>query len=330
MTITQILIYILLGLALFALFAYVTVMLVKGARKARAVGKKIFTVDLLFQSIVFGVLFLYMLTIFFALFWGLMTSLKGLGDFGRNYLFDLPEKLEVSNYWTALKLFKVPVGRDGEIVKITFLGLIVNSVLFSVGETIVRVFCPAIVAYLVARFDFKFGKVVYWIVIMAMILPIVGTTHSAIMLYQKLNLHNNILGVLLGDASFLGMYFLIFHGVFKTLPKDYAEAAVLDGAGNTTIMFKIMFPMMLNMLAIVAVLVFIAVWNDYSTIMYFLPAKPNLAYGLYLYNINPDGTLSQTPLRLVGCVVMCLPCLILFLIFKNKMIGNLSLGGLKG
>ncbi|MBQ8294861.1 MAG: carbohydrate ABC transporter permease [Clostridia bacterium] len=330
MTITQICIYIFVVLALLALFSYIGFVLVKKAKQARKVGKKIFTADLLLQSIVFCVLLVYLLTIFAALFWGVMTSLKSLGDFGANYLFDLPEKLAFSNYVKALKLFKVPVSRDGEIVKITFLGLVVNSVIYSVGKTLVQLLCPAIVAYLVARFDFKFGRIIYWIVIMAMILPIVGTTHSAILLYTKLNIRNNIFGVLLGDASFLGMYFLIFHGVFKTLPKDYAEAAILDGAGNTTIMFKIMFPLIINMLTIVAVLLFISVWNDYTTIMYFLPAKPNLAYGLYLYNINPDGTLSQTPLRLVGCMVMCLPCLTLFLIFKNKMIGNLSLGGLKG
>lgn len=330
MTTTQIILYVFICLALALFLFFAVYKAVKEAKKIRASGQKVITSSSIFKTLVFIFLFAYTLTIFLALFWMLMMSLKSLGDYGRNYLFDLPEEFEFSNYITAMDKFKVARSRDNKIIYVTFLGLVVNSLILTIGKTILGIFIPAIVSYLVARFDFKFGKVIYAIVVITMILPIVGTIHSSRQVYMFLGIYDNLFGVLLGSASFLGMNFLLFYSSFKSLPKDYAEAAYLDGAGNTRIMFTIMFPLVKNMLLIVGVLVFIAAWNDYNTVLYYLPSYPNLAYGLYLYNINPDGTLSQIPFRMVGCVLTCLPVFILFMIFKDKMIGNVSLGGLKG
>jgi ABC-type glycerol-3-phosphate transport system permease component len=123
---------------------------------------------------------------------------------------------------------------------------------------------------------------------------------------------------------------LIFQGIFRGLSKDYSEAAIVDGASDFTIMVKINFPMIFNSIIIVAVLNFIAFWNDYQTPMVYLRSHPTVSYGLYYFNNINDSKFGMLIYKVAGFMLMMIPTLLLFLGFKDKMIGNLTIGGLKG
>ena len=117
--------------------------------------------------------------------------------------------------------------------------------------------------------------------------------------------------------------------MFRGIPKDFADAAYIDGASEWQVLFRIMMPMARNTLFTVILLNFIGYWNDYQTPLLYIPSYPTMAYGLYLFSNDTTNALSTVPMKITGCMIMMLPILVLFLFFHKRLIGNLSMGGLK-
>jgi ABC-type glycerol-3-phosphate transport system permease component len=160
-------------------------------------------------------------------------------------------------------------------------------------------------------------------------LPIVGSLPSEIMMAQNLGLYDQMWGVWLMKANFLGMYFLVFFASFQSLPKDFAEAARMDGASNFRILFQISLPMVRNTFFVVLLLKFIDFWNDYQTPMIYLRSFPTAALGIYSFSFSYGTQSSWPPMKITGSMILLLPVLIVFLCFHDKMIGNVSMGGIK-
>ena len=74
---------------------------------------------------------------------------------------------------------------------------------------------------------------------------------------------------------------------------------------------------------------FIEFWNDYQTPVLFMPTHPTLAYGVFTMSHSTDQKLSNDPARLASCMILAIPLLILFIAFRNKILGNVSMGGVK-
>ncbi len=330
MTATQICFTIFTFIVLGVLIAFPLIKMILSIKKS--IIKKSFDWTIIVFGVIFFVLLLFSLSIISALYYAVITALKGDMDLVLNYGFEFPVEIAFDNFVKIFNSFKVnaPTTDGLGMVEVGFISIVINSVIYVVGCTLVGTLVPCIVAYLTARFKYKFNAVVYWVVILSMILPIVGNVPSMLIVLDKLNLYNNFVGMIVMKAHFLTPYFLVFHSTFRTIPADYSEAAKIDGAGNTRIMFLIMFPLVKNMILIIGLMNFIALWNDYTTILYYLPSYPNLAYSLYLFKIETANGLSSTNMRLMGCVIAFVPTLIMFLCFKKQLIGNLSLGGIKG
>jgi len=88
--------------------------------------------------------------------------------------------------------------------------------------------------------------------------------------------------------------------------------------------------MVKNIFIALFMLDFIASWNDYSVSLVYLPSYPMVAYGLYVYNMDTGNASSGVPLKLAGSALVILPTLTIFIVFRNKIVSNLSIGGLKG
>lgn len=282
--------------------------------------------------IVLGIILaLYTLSLLFMIAWGILTSLKDRLDFIRNVI-GLPGSgygWKFSNYFTAFNSFSVTVEAGAGFRTVYLAEMFLNSLLYALGCSIASTTCACFMAYITARFPYKFSKVVYAVVIVTMIVPIVGNLPSEIQMSRSLGLFDTFLGVWLMKANFLGMYFLVFYAVFRGVPKDYAEAAKIDGGGNCTVLFRIMLPMVAGTYFTVVLLNFITFWNDYQVPLIYLPNHPTVAYGLYRFNFASSGSLSSVPMKLAGSFLVLLPILIIFLIFHKRLLGKVHMGGLK-
>ena len=163
-----------------------------------------------------------------------------------------------------------------------------------------------------------------------MTIPTVGIYPSEITLLRNLGLYDTMIGIYIQKFSCYGMYFFVFHAFFESIPDTYSEAAEIDGASQFTIMVRIMMPLAVKMIGTVMLIQFIHLWNDYQTAYLYLPSYPTLAYGVWYVNFQGGGELGRTPVRVASCMTLAIPVLIIFSFFKDKIMGNVSMGGIKG
>ena len=280
--------------------------------------------------ILFVVLAAYTISLLYPMFWAVITSVKEQYDFLDNVL-GLPSKVMIENFGTVFEHFSAPAQNGIMQEQHNFWQMLVNTLLYVVGCSFVATFVPCITAYVTAKFpEKKMSSIVYGAVIVTMMIPIVGSYPSEINMLQRLGLYNTLLGVWIQKANFLGVYFLVFHAAFTHLAKDYSEAAEIDGASEFTIMTRIMLPLVKNTFFTVFLVKFVEFWNDYQIPLLYLPGRPTLTYGLYHVSNYTTNMISTVPMRMAGCIIILIPILVLFIFFSDKLMGNVTLGGVKG
>ena len=163
-----------------------------------------------------------------------------------------------------------------------------------------------------------------------MALPIIGSGTSLLDLLHNLGVHDSFLGLYMKAFNFANMYFLIYLAAFNSVPSSFSEAAYLDGASELQVLIKIQLPLVSKMFLTIALLGFINCWNDYSTPLLYTPSHPTFAYGIW-YNVlvatTPD--MNMTTLKMTSAMILVVPVLTLFIIFKKRLMTNLSVGGEK-
>lgn len=296
--------------------------------RLRAYFKRNFNV---FTVIAFVLLIIYCASLIFTLLWGMMNSMKGRYDFRMNP-FGWPEIFVWQNYVNAFNSLSVPIQTSSGGRSVFMLELFFNTIVYAIGATFFATISPCITAYAVAKYKFKLGPVLYTIVIVTMLLPIVGALPSEMLIVRSLGFYDNIVGVWLMKGSFLGINFLIFYATFKSFSWDFAEAAFIDGASHFKVLARIMLPLARTTIFAVGLLVFIGFWNEYQTQLIYLPSMPSVAYGLFLFQFEGQSgaAVSTIPVRLAGCMLVSVPIFIIYMIFKDMLIGNIAVGGIKG
>ena len=136
---------------------------------------------------------------------------------------------------------------------------------------------------------------------------------------------------MLQKMSFTGTYFLVYFAMVKGVDKSFSEAAYIDGAGEFTVLFIIYFPLLINTYFTVVLLLFVGFWNDYNTPMLYIPSYPTLSYSVKWLQTNADpARFANTNLKMCVALIVVIPILTLFIIFRDKLTGNLTVGGVKG
>lgn len=278
------------------------------------------------------VLVFYAVILFTLLYWAVITSLKSQDEF-YDYIYQFPKRLSLN--FVALLRYTVDVAKPMSggatvTVPVGIPAMFANSLLYSLGCSFVKTLTTCIVAYLCSKFKYKFSKVVYNTVIVAMIIPVVGSLPAEIAMAKSFGLYDQIWGTWLMQMNFLGMYFLVFCSGFDAMPNAYSEAAQIDGANEYDILFRIALPFIRSLFWTIFLVNFITYWNDYQTPLVYMPTHPTVAYGTLKLAQTIDNFYSTTPMRMAGAVMLMTPILILFMIFHKKMLGNLNVGGIKG
>lgn len=282
----------------------------------------------LFRVVMLAGLLLYAICLFLPLLWAMVTAFKTQSEFRLNII-GLPKKW-TWNFSTIWEEFYIKISTPTGSRNVFIGELLLNSMLYSVGCSFFGTLVPYVTSYLCARYTYKFSKVVYSVVIVVMALPIVGNLPAEISVARSLGIFDQIWGLWLMKAHFLGIYFLVFYNLFRSLPSAYTEAAVIDGAGNWTIMLKVIMPLAKKTFFTVMLINFIMYWNDYQTPLIYLPSHPTIALGMYRMSYTAINALATIPMRMTAAVFMLVPTLILFACFHKRLLGNLTMGGIKG
>ena len=270
------------------------------------------------KVVVFIIFSIEALSLIAALIWGLISSLNNHVDLIVNPL-TFPKVLHFENYVEAFKI----LGVTGT----PYITMIWNTIWLTTGKTMISMCTVVMTAYALGRFKFTGRNVVFTIMLISMMIPLYGSGSATIIMYHKLGMYDSPL-FLLASASGVGNLTLIVMTFFQTTDSAYDESARIDGASKMTIFLKIYVPLVLPSLATVTILAFIGGWNDYATSLYYLPSYKTIATGLFIYESTAKFNMNK-PVYLAGVTVCAIPPMVLFMIFGDKLMTNVTIGGVK-
>ena len=305
-----------------------------------------------FPILIWSIITLWCVIFLFMIAWGLMTSFKSKFGFDTNsywlmpwqtHVFEeiIPDVLYVDewvdnwaldNYFTALSKDNFWV-RDKAGDPVYFGEMLFNTLYYVIVYAFAGIIGPMLCSYIYAKYHqrVRWTKLVWILVLVNMYVPLSASLAASLKLAMQLKIYDNLFLFML---TFIGGFdgnFLIYYAIWKGLSWEYAEAAFMDGASHWTVLIKIMFPMTLTVFWVLFISKVIALWTDYQTAMVFLPSYPTLAYGVYSFQFNSTNLeTAGAPIRLAALYAVAVPMFALFMIFKEKMMGSLTMGGLKG
>ena len=275
--------------------------------------------DRVLFTIVFIIFFIHSLSLIFPVLYLLMNSFKDANAYYDNPL-AWPQTFHFENYARAFSSFQVGDSN--------FFTLLFNSLWYVSLTALAEVIAPMSVGYCLARYDFKGKNILYAIVIFSLTIPIVGTGAAGIRLLGNLGLYDNPLNKVVNLASGFTAPFLVFYGFFRSVSKEYSEAASIDGAGPFTIYFRVIMPQALPIIITFLITGFIAAWNDYESVLLYFPSWNTISAGLFAYKEN--NARADFPLYYAGLVIAMIPTITLFSVFSKKIMTSISVGGIKG
>jgi len=204
---------------------------------------------------------------------------------------------------------------------------LLNSIIISGIGVFVSVTFAALFAYPLARFEFPGRNLIFFLVLLPMMVPTQGSFIINFLTIRRLGLVNTYWGVILPMAVTLFGVFLLRQS-YMGIPRDYEDAARIDGASEFFIWFRVMLPMIKPSLATLVLLQFIAFWNNFLWPLIVLrdPNMYPLSVGLLYLNDS-----FQTNLRSVaaGAVIATAPIALLFLFLQQYFVKGLTAGGVK-
>lgn len=259
----------------------------------------------------------------FPLLWMVSRSLMGLSD-----VLSIPPKLLPTKIsWSAYL----------EIWSIKPILLYIKNTLFVVVVTVFgTTFSTALCAYGFARLRFPFRNAIFMVVLSTMMLPGAITMIPIYIIFSKLGWVNTFYPLIV-PAFFGGGAFYIFllRQFFNGIPRDFDEAARIDGAGLWSIFWRIALPLCAPALVVIAVFSFNGAWNDFMNPLIYINSEKKFTLALGLYQLSPGGVGAQayitTPQLMAICSIAILPVLAIFFIGQKRLISGASLStGIKG
>lgn len=263
-------------------------------------------------------LLIYSLSTLAPFYFIFINSLKKPLDFYSNP-WGLPTIIYMKNYRDAIKL---------SVEGVSLAEMYVNSFFFTAAATIISTISTTLTAYVLARFRFPGRKLLIALGIGAIVIPDFGSRSVIYKLYTDLGILDTWF-ILIQYAQPFGLMFLIVFTFFETVPKDYAEAAKIDGAGELRIFWNIYLPMSKGVIGLMMVMNAIGVWNDYYTPYMYLPSLKTLALGIQELSEEAQAVSNFTGLY-AGMILAIIPVVTLFVIMHKSIIKNVTIGGIKG
>ena len=284
------------------------------------------------KATLWTLLILYCLSLIATLLWVLLNSLNDTLFMSR-FPLKFPEKIVFNNYAEVLDVFKMIITtKQGIKIEYGLADMFIYSFMYSCGTSFVTVLLYTCMAYVMAKYKFFGREILYAIGIFVMVTPIIGNTASMVQVREALHIRDNMFLLIITSCScaFSGLNFLLIYASCKRIPWDYSESAFIDGAGHIQVFFRIMIPMIIPTCAVVFVLHFLAVWNDYETFLVWLRFCPSLSLGLVSFRYKAEVNGIGTPVVMAAFVVAMIPTIILYLSSQKLILDKFQIGGLKG
>ena len=275
--------------------------------------------------VIFGFLLVDTCAILFLYLWSFFTSFKTPFGFLQNQLWpELPWEWTFENYKTSVKLFESYVLKDDGLYLMGLSDMLLNTCLLAAISIIVGMISKFSMAYVLGRFKGRHVTFINNMFLLLMMIPFIGGTASALNLYKKIGVYDTWWYIIIISVPFFDYNFLILRSFIQGIGAETIEAAKIDGAGNFRVMWQIVFPQVANIIMIMSLNMLIGCWNDYMTVVVWMPSHPTLAYGVYSFSTSTTTGASLPPVQMAGSMVLALPVVLIFIIFREKILGGIT------
>jgi multiple sugar transport system permease protein len=252
----------------------------------------------------------------FPLYWGLVTTFKPENEVVRPAVELWPEHFTFQNYIHVLLETKIGIWY-------------VNSLITSAAVTVLVVITAAGAGYAISQLSFPGRRLFWWIILASFMIPIPALTVNHFILINQFGLINSLPGVVLPQLI-APVTVIIYKQFFDSVPKDFREAATIDGANEFQLLFRIYLPMNWGITTALAIITFIAAWNLFLWPFIAVNAEDKMNITVGITQVH-DAFGVQYARDLAVAMVAALPVALVYLIFQRRVTQAIMLSaGIKG
>jgi ABC-type glycerol-3-phosphate transport system permease component len=264
-----------------------------------------------------------LLTVFFfgPFLWTILSSLKSPQEIVTFPPTFLPEEWRWGNYartWTM----------------VPFLTFYTNSIIVTGLAVVGQVISATLVAYGFARFRFPGRDWLFMVVLATLIVPWEVTIVPSFLLFRELGWLDTLFPLWVpswfGGGAF---YIFLMRQFFLTIPREFDEAAKIDGANSFQTLWQVLLPLLRPAATTVAILSFLQHWNEFIQPLIYLntPTNFTVSLGLRYFQTSPmDPGEPREHLLMAGTVIGIIPCIVLFFAAQRYFVRGIVMSGLKG
>lgn len=264
------------------------------------------------------ILTLWALIVLFPFYWMLLTSVKSYGSYNSEYipkLFTMHPTLE--NYGSAFS--QVPLGR-----------YFLNTFVFTVITTALMLFVTVLAAFAFSRLQFRGKNLIFTAFLSLMMIPTELVVITNFVTVTDLNLRNTFLGLILPSVTSV-FYIYLLKENFSQVPDELYYAAKVDGTSDFKYLWKVMIPICQPTIVTITILKVIECWNSFVWPRLITDDQNYFLVSVGIQEIRENGFGRENiPAMMAAVVMISLPLIILFLIFRKKIMAGVARGGTKG
>lgn len=282
-------------------------------------------------AILYAVLGAITFVVCFPLLWAISTSLKPKDEIFRWPPTLWPENVTLDAYRELIfggSVASAPgAGVPPSAYFLTWFG---NSIIVSVGSTIISITVATLAAYSLTRFRFRGQRAVPYIAILGYMVPSVIFVFPMFLTMVSLDLTDTLLSLILGYVCITLPFCLwLMWAFFRGVPIEIEEAALVDGASRLQVFRQIVLPVALPGIIAASIFSLIVSWNDYLFGRVFMNTMENLPLTVGVMHFF-DGTHVDWALMMASSVLMTLPMAILFGFMQRHLVAGFGAGAVKG
>ena len=268
--------------------------------------------------VIYTLLILWAVMVLFPFYWMILTSVKSYSSYNSEYVpsfFTLSPTMQ--NYIDAFTT--VSLGR-----------YLWNTLIFTVITTAIMLIVITLAAFAFARLEFRGKNIAFALFLSLMMIPNELVIITNFVTITNLDLRNSFLGLILPSVTSV-FYIYLLRENFAQIPDELYYAAKVDGTSDLRYLRKVMIPICRPTLITIIILKVIECWNSYVWPR-LITDDPNyylVSNGIQEIRENGFGR-ENIPAMMAAVVVISLPLIVLFLIFRKKVMAGVSRGGTKG
>ena len=270
------------------------------------------------KAITYVLLGLWALIVLFPFYWMLLTSIKSYSAYNAEY---------IPSFFTSSPTLQNYVDA---FTTVNLARYFTNTVVFTLATTAIMMVVIIFAAYAFARLDFPGRDLVFGLFLSLMMIPAELVVITNFVTITNWGMRNTFWGLILPSVTSV-FYIYLLKENFEQIPEELYKAAKVDGTSDLKYLFKVMLPISQPTVVTIVILKVIECWNSYVWPRLITDDETRFLVSTGIQEIRENGFGRENiPAMMAAVVVISVPLIVLFLIFRKKIMAGVSRGGTKG